>query len=225
VSTLGNIQDFIKVYGPTFGVISALLIFALGRISAYKDRKRNFRAYLKVESINANYNLRNWSLKEGSKLIITEYYEQIMNELKRLGLDKDENFIKGTYLGYMRFKNMGPGLIIGGTVNMHMSSFTKTWTISLTLPIMEVGEEIYVSTDNLEAFEEEYYVDEITVIYKTQQNETVKYVYSAKQMEKNPEVNIVTETYFIKYPLVNIYRKKHFFESKQTEWIYLKTNK
>lgn len=214
------VEEFIKNYGPTFTVVTALIIYALGRINAYNDRKRSLRPYLKTDAINANYMLSNLTLKDHTKLIITDHYEPIMDKLKRLGVDKDQRFIKSTYLGYMQIKNLGPGLILEANVEMHMSTKEMTWNTKLKLPILEVGEEIYVSTDNLDAFKEVYFVDEITITYKTQQNETIKYVFRATQDEKNPEINKVSEVFYRK----TLFRFKQLHESTgdQMEWIYLK---
>ncbi|MED3852100.1 hypothetical protein P4607_12105 [Priestia megaterium] len=216
-----DFKQIISDYGATFGITSALVVYSLGRYSAYKDRKRNNRSYLKTESINANYNLKNAFPKEGSKLLITNYYETIVDKIKRLKLDKDE-FIGNTYLGYMQFKNMGPGLILNASVEMHMNSNKRVWVTRTRLPVMEVGEEIYVSTDNLDALEEGYFVEEITVIYKTQQNETIKYVYKATRSENALEKSNITESYYLKLPLLNKYRKLHFSKGPELEWVYLK---
>lgn len=219
-----EIVQFIKDYGPTFGVTGALVVYGLGRYSASKDRKRNYRSYLKTESMNANYNLKNALPKDGSKLIITENYEPIRQKIRDLKLDKDDKFVKGTYLGYMQFKNLGPGLIIEADVELHMSSTNRSWTTKTTLPIMDKDEEIYVSTDNLEALNEYYVVDEITVIYKTQQNETIKYVYKNVQDEKDLEMQNITESYYLKQPFTNIFRKLHHSKIRKTEWVYLKND-
>lgn len=225
VIKMDDIPQFLKNYGPTFGVLGALIIYGMGRIGAYRDRKRNYRSFIKTEFIEASYMLSNLSLKENTKLVITNDYEQIMAFLKGLNYQADESFLKNTYLGYMQIKNIGPGLILSASVEMHMSSDTQSWSTQVDLPILEVGETVYVPTDKQEAFDEVYHVDKLVIKYKTQQNENIKYVLRSIQKEADLKSEEVTESFDLKLPFVNLYKTLHKSRTGKLNWLYLNNKK
>ncbi|SUV06367.1 Uncharacterised protein [Priestia megaterium] len=140
-------------------------------------------------------------------------------KIKELKLD--ENDLNDSKFNYTQLKNLGPGLVIGASVELHISSDKKSWVIEATLPIMEVGDEIYISTDPVEIIGEPYSIDKTIVIYKTQQDETLKYVLEIIKKNSSTKKHI-TESYYLKLPFIKVVRRINRSKFQERSWIYFK---
>ncbi|WP_141536327.1 hypothetical protein [Priestia megaterium] len=205
-------------------LVVPFITFALGRLGNGADRKLEYRTFVDVGEVTANYKLKNMpNLKSGTKLITPKEYSSLEKEIeKRI----KTNRLNPTtvQLIYLKVKTFGKSIVTSGTIGIKMRSADKTdsWSLDISLPILEPNEEIYIPLDRLDKYEVEYYVEEVRVKYRTQSGERIFY---RNLSQKNAYDKTVT---------INSYKVKKFNlfyfaidknKGRNAGWIFLDNDK
>ncbi|MGF9946588.1 hypothetical protein ABEX44_25630 [Priestia megaterium] len=183
---------------------AALLVpcvaYFLGRWGSNTDRRLEYRTFMDIDEIEAEYKLKNMpDLKSGTRLIIPHEYLELEQSIKKM--IKANTFRSSeSKLHYLKVKVLGESLITSGTVKLKMeqtdnSHKTESWNLDVSLPILEPNEEVFIPINRLEDLVREFYIKEIEVKYRTQSGERMRY--RSVRRKRNNET-IIRNSYGVK---------------------------
>lgn len=202
---------------------AALLVpfitYFLARIGNYNDRKLEYRTFIETDEIVASYKLKNLpNLKNGTRLIIPEEYKDFDNYINN---SDPSSFSKCNYL---KIKTFGKSIITGVWISVTMKSNDrkKIWDLDISIPIIDVNEEIFIPIDRFDNYGEDFYTGEIKINYQTQTGE--KLLYKCIQSRNRRNETVVTNSHYLKkYHL--FYRNINKNKGSNISWIFLNTDK
>ncbi|WP_077303998.1 hypothetical protein [Terribacillus halophilus] len=200
----------------TIPFVSTIVAFMLGRLGTNTDRKLEYRTYLDVDEISAQYNLKNMSsIKDGTRLIMPNEFIDIYNEIETGEYVVDRDF------QYLKIRPIGKSIISSASINVIMKSVDKkdTWSLDISLPILEVNEEIYIYLHRKENLNRRFYVESTAIKYQTQSGEKILY-----KSEQSVEGNQIIFKSSVSTKKLFGYKSINDTEMNTMAWIYLNRN-
>lgn len=194
------------------GFVASTLTFIFSLIRERKQLKINNRAYLSIDEIMAGDKLKDYKVKPNTRLIMTENYRKIEQNIKN-------GTIKNPRLNYLKIKNIGPGLIINCKIKIKVGfnqSGVEEHYINATVSLVEKDEEIFIVTDDYAAIYT-YFIKNLQISYKTQAGEQMLFVRNADKVDD--KTNYISDSYYIKEMIG--FNKKLSFTGNNEEWILI----
>lgn len=173
------------------------ITFFLGRVGTNAERKLEYRTFLHVDEITAKYNLKNMpAIKSRTRLFKPyEYqgYETWLNKRAQDGTLNIDNFD----LKYLKIQSFGKSIVTSGSISIKMNSQREdmVWYLNVSLPILDVNEEIYIPVERVAMLNVSYYIKEVVINYRTQSGEKMRF---KSTIEKVEDSTIVKNTYSVK---------------------------
>jgi hypothetical protein len=207
---------------------AALLVpfitFFLGRLGNNLDKKLEYRTFLDVAELTANYKLKNMpNIKNGTKLIIPNEFSSLEKEIDSR-IKNNTIMPAKAQLVYLKVKSFGKSIITSGSVSITIRSVDKqdSWNLDISLPILEVNEEVYIPMDRFDKYEVEFYIEQILIKYRTQSGEKMLYK-STRRKNDNFETVVKNSISVKKLNLYYYAIDKN--NGRNAGWIFLNTEK
>ncbi|PEM90661.1 hypothetical protein CN639_11030 [Bacillus toyonensis] len=196
------------------------ITYFLGRLGNNTDRILEYRTFLDIDEVKANYKLKNMpNLKSGTKLIIPEEFRSLKEEIDNRIKNKTYNTANYELL-YLKIKSFGKSIVTSGLVSVTLRSVDKkeSWNLDVSLPILEENEEIFIPLNRLDFPEIEIYIEEIKIKYRTQSGE--KMLYQSTREKNKINETVVKDSYSVKkFNLFYYAIDKN--KGRNAGWIYL----
>lgn len=138
-----------------------------------QDRKSN-RSFLVLHDFHANLRLKNVKTHENSRIIETEGYKWLIENLNKIKINAEDaatTFIKLSHYG-------NPDVILDCKVNIETESSRGSNSFKVDIGVFEKGIEIFVPTVQSNAYVgETIELKQVKVSYSTLRNEKVEYIH------------------------------------------------
>lgn len=194
--------------------------FFLGRVGTSTERKLEYRTFLYIDEITAKHNLKNMpAIKSGTKLFKPYEYQVLENRLATQGQDEILN-IDNFEFKYLKIQSFGKSIVMSGSISIQMNnkSESEKWYLNVSLPILDVNEEIYIPVERVEMLGINYYIKEVVINYRTQSGEEMRF---KSISEHTAESSIVKNIYSVK-KFKLFFRPIDKYKGNNMQWSFLK---
>ncbi|MGH0830860.1 hypothetical protein ACQVTX_21470 [Bacillus pretiosus] len=188
-----QLWSYLVKNGPLLAFTGTMITLLVNQFMANKDKKKSLRAFITTDLISGNFALEGYHYKKGSKLFITETYEEIRSLYGKLPTSKTA--LNQIPCAFLKIKNITSNHCFGPIVEVHVVSKNKEIkSMKFDIYMLQAGEEIYIpliSNDN-----GDFFTETIKVTYNTLANEVM--TYESKTIREDGKAEKIIESVYVK---------------------------